>query len=145
MRLLVIAVIVALNAIPNASAAPILIESLESPITPETVGCLYSLGTRNFDRIVQVNIALDWPEEDMNIEQTGSQRLVFWNEEAEYLFPKDSYHYQHGSYLVKGYFIVRSGGIHQGVSSIAFMEKVKDSDILLNPNVKVVPAKSCTS
>lgn len=130
---------------PSVFAKSIPMESLEAQIAPDTVGWLYGLGCRNYDRIVHVDISLDWPSDSLSIEPPGPdslERLVFWNNKAEYLFPKGSYTYQHGVYRVKGYFIASSGGMHQGILSIAFMKKVDDAQILLNPAIKRVPIKS---
>ena len=96
--------------------------------------------------LVHVDIDVEWPNTTVNAEQSGYGRLIFWTDQdqngfgTEYLFPKGSYVYLHGSYMVKGYFIIRTGGMHQGVSSVAF-EKVDDAIVLLNPAVNETKAR----
>ena len=78
--------------------------------------------------------------------RVGDEELMFGTQPAadhssvEYLFPKGSYALE-GNYVIKGYFIVRPGGTHQGVVSIGF-EKVDDIAVLLNPSITEKRTKS---
>ena len=139
-------IVIMLNAagFNSVSARTVRIEYLDSAITPKNVGLLYGLSCRNLDHVVHLKLSIDWPSNSIEVESTGYKRLIFWNEAAEYLFPNNTYTYLHGFYVVNGYFIARSGGVHQGVISNAF-EKI-DSSVLLNPaveEVRVVNSK-CT-
>jgi len=110
------------------------VEFLQSPIDPSRAGWLAGLACRNLDQIVHLDISVDWPKESLDVETDGYRRLVFWNSTDEFLFPKDSFFLLHGSYVVKGYFIVRSGGIHQGITSSSF-EKIDDAQVMLRPGL----------
>ena len=123
-----------------AAARTIRIEFLQGIIGEKNVGLLYGLACRNYDHIVHLDIAVNWPQGATEVEDKDFERLVFWNDKAEYLFPKGSYTYLHGAYVVKGYFIARSGGMHQGQVSNAF-DKIDDAQVLLNPAVEEVRAK----
>jgi len=123
-----------------AAARTIRIEFLQGAIDQKNVGLLYGLACRNYDHIVHLDIAVDWPQGSLDVEDKDFERLVFWNEKAEYLFPKGTYVYLHGSYVVKGYFIARSGGMHQGQVSNAF-DKIDDAQVLLNPYVQETRAR----
>ncbi len=142
----VICVMLELFLLSAAAAKSIDIEFLQATINPRDVGELSGLACRNYDHVVHIDISVDWPSHSVDAEQSGYERLVFWTDRGkdgygtEYLFPKGSYFLLHGSYIVKGYFIVRTGGMHQGVSSVAF-EKVDDATVLLNPAVKETKAK----
>ena len=57
----------------------------------------------------------------------------FWDQDDEYLFPKGSFFFLHGSFIIKGYFSARSGGTHQGINSNAF-EKVDDAHVSIGFN-----------
>ena len=116
------------------------LEFLQGVITYGNAKYLSSIACRNFDHIVHINISIDWLSDKMSVEQVGSRRLIVWDDNAEYLFPKNSYNYLHGEYVVNGYFIVRHGGTHQGIVSLSF-ERINDSDVLLNPNVVEIPTK----
>jgi hypothetical protein len=118
----------------TSSSKAIMIEFLQASIDPEHVGVLSGLSCRNYDHIVHLDISVNWPDDSLTVEKTDYQRLVFWDKSAEYLFPKDTYFVLHGSYIIKGYFIARSGGMHQGIVSNAF-EKVNDAEVMLSPNV----------
>jgi hypothetical protein len=121
----------------QAHARDIQVEFLQANITPSNVKLLDGIWCRNVDKVLHVKLAVDWPQDAMNRETTGYKRLIFWTKEVEYLFPPDSYNFQHGVYIVNGYFIARAGGTHQGVSSFSF-ERVPDATVLLNPAVKEV-------
>lgn len=145
-RAAVICVTLGLFCLAPAVAKTIDVEFLQTNINPRSVAELSGLACRNYDHVVHVDISVDWPSNSVNAEQSGYERLVFWTDRdkggfgTEYLFPKGSYSFLHGSYIVKGYFIVRSGGMHQGVSSVAF-ERVDDATVLLNPAVNETKAK----
>jgi hypothetical protein len=123
-----------------AQAKTITVEYLQGNIDPKNVSQLGDLACRAMDKIIHLKITVDWPDGKRDQETSDYQRLVFWDDSAEYLFPKDTYVWMHGSYYINGYFIPRTGGMHQGVISNAF-EKVDDASVLLNPAVKEVPAK----
>jgi hypothetical protein len=115
------------------------IEFLQGNINQRSVENLDGLACRNYDRIVHLKISVDWPHEAREQETTDYKRLVFWNDEAEYLFPKGSYVWLHGEYVISGYFIPRRGGVHQGIISIAF-ERI-DEHRLVNSSVNEIKAK----
>jgi hypothetical protein len=77
----------------------------------------------------------------VDVEQSGYKRLVFWDARDEYLFPDGSFFFLHGSYIIKGYFIARTGGEHQGVISNAF-EKINDAQVMLTPGLSEISVKS---
>jgi len=124
----------------SASARPVTVEVLTNQITLATAISLSELACRNMDKIVHLDLSIDWPSDKISPNGNGV-RLVFSNDHTEFLFPKGSFTYLYGVYIVKGYFIARSGGTHKGVSSDAF-EKINDAAVMLNPNVKEVPARS---
>lgn len=123
------------------TAKTIKIEFLQSKIDPGTVGALSGLSCRNEDRIVHLDISIDWPSDSIEAEDSGYKRLVFWDKANEYLFPEGSYFYLHGLYIVKGYFMARSGGVHQGIVSNSF-QKIDDATVMLNPNIKEIKVSS---
>jgi hypothetical protein len=110
-----------------AAAAPI--EALKAQITPSREKKLACLVDANYDKVVKLDISIAWPEKKMTVEQDSYQRLLVLTsapDAAEYVFPKGSYAHGGRSYAVSGYFIVRGGGTHQGITSIAF-EPVTDA------------------
>jgi hypothetical protein len=131
---------VVLLSLASASAKTIRIEFLDGTIDQTSIENLGRLACRNYDKIVRLKISVDWSADGLDEETTDYKRLVFWDDTAEYLFPEGSYSYLHGSYIINGYFIPRSGGMHQGIVSIAF-EKIDDAQVLLNPAVEEVEAK----
>jgi hypothetical protein len=126
------AFLVLLFAATRANA--VTVEFLQTSIDPESVGFLSGLACRNYDHIVHLDLSVSWPDKAVSVETMGYERLVFWSKTDEYLFPKNTYFFLHGSYIIKGYFIARAGGTHQGVTSNAF-EKIDDAQVMLSPNV----------
>src|ERR1700722_15551954 len=88
-------------------AKAINVEFLEGSVDQNSIESLAGLACRNYDHIVHLKIDVDWNAEKLDVEQSGYQRLVFWNKEAEYLFPIGSYFLLHGEYIINGYFIPR--------------------------------------
>jgi hypothetical protein len=116
------------------------VEFLQGAIGPKNIEDLDGLACRNYDHIVHIDITVGWPDDKLDQEFDDYKRLIFWNDNAEYLFPSGSYFFLHGDYMINGYFIPRRGGMHQGIISIAF-EKIDDAQVLLNPNVNEAKAK----
>jgi hypothetical protein len=138
-----LAALLAINGTVTSSsltARTIDIELLTGEIDQKSVEDLGGLACRKYDHIVHLQISVDWPSDKTEQETTEDKRLVFWNSEAEYLFPNGSYTWLHGQYVINGYFIPRSGGMHQGIISIYF-EKIDDVPVLLNPSVREIKAK----
>ena len=133
--------LIGLSAGSGAEARDVRVEYLDANINQQTISLLSSLSCRDLDHVVHLKLAIDWPANAVTVETTDYKRLVFRNSAAEFLFPSGTYSYQHGSYIVDGYFIPRSGGMHQGISSDAF-EKIDDTKVLLNPAVKEVRTKA---
>jgi hypothetical protein len=117
----------------NASRA-ITVEFLQTAIDPRNAGLLSGLACRNLDHIVHLDLRVTWPDKALGVENDGYRRLVFWNDSDEFLFPKGSYVLEHGSYIIKGYFIARAGGIHQGIASNYF-EKIDDARVKRTPGL----------
>ena len=132
MRTLAFSLCIILLTVGTSNA--ITVEFLQAAIDPAHVGWLFGIACRNYDHIIHLDISVDWPDKSVDVEQTRYQRLVFWDNSAEYLVPKDSFFFLHGSYIIKGYFIARSGGVHQGVVSNAF-EKISDAQVMLSPGL----------
>ncbi len=118
---------VALLAGASASAAAN-VALLHAAISPQNAGLLSGLACRNLDHIVRLDLTVTWPEKSLSVEHDGYRRLVFWNDTDEFLFPKGTYIPQQGRYIVKGYFVPRAGGIHQGIASNYF-EKINDARV----------------
>lgn len=117
-----------------AQAARIHIDVLRGDITEATIARLNGLVCHNYDKIVHLDISIEMPESDIVVEPEGYQRMMVILNDSEYLFPKGSYVYAHGAYVIDGYFIVKSGGTHQGTNSAAF-EQTDAELVLLNPHV----------
>jgi hypothetical protein len=120
---------------------PINVEFLQAKIAPANGKWLSGLACRNLDHIVHVDLSINWPRDKTQAETTDLKRLVFWNKETEFLFPDGTYVFLHGRWVVKGYFMVRSGGTHQGMKSYAF-EKIDDASVSLNQNMQQTKVKS---
>jgi hypothetical protein len=119
-------------------ARTIKIEKLTGNVDPKRAFLLEGLSCRNLDKVVHITISIDWPQDKTSTNDGG--RFIFWTDETEFLFPQSKVSYLHGDYTISGYFITRSGGTHQGITSMAF-EAVDDASVVLNSNVKEVPAK----
>ncbi len=122
-------------------AQPINVEFLQAKIAPVNGQWLAGLACRNLDRIVHVDLSINWPRDKTAAETKDLKRLVFWNKEAEFLFPDGTYALVHGKWAVKGYFIIRSGGTHEGMMSYAF-EKIDHATVSLNRNRQETKVKS---
>ena len=141
--LILAAILLSAHAKTAYAQTVIRMELLCGSINATNIKNLFDVWSRNIDKVIHLKLSIDWPNESVNFEQSDYKRLIFWNENAEYLFPDKAYSYQHGSWIVNGYFIARSGGVHQGVISIAF-EKIADTAVLLNPSVIEIPARGST-
>jgi hypothetical protein len=69
-------------------------------------------------------------------ENEDLKALVVWGENYEILFPRGSYRYEHGSYVVDGFFLPKNGGMHQGIVSIG-LEAVDEVTVRTNAKYQV--------
>jgi hypothetical protein len=93
------------------------VKFLQSKITPDN---FETLGGLEPGEIVLLDLAIDWPANRLDRETSDLKRLVFWNDEYEFLFPFGSYSDKNGMYYISGYFKIMYGGRHQGITSVAF-------------------------
>jgi hypothetical protein len=83
-----------------------------------------------------------WPDErDPPLAVSGSenQRLIIYkrdNTEVE-LVINGGVHWQHGGWNVDGFYLVKPGGLHQGISSFGLMQ-TDEAAVRLNPAVRFV-------
>jgi hypothetical protein len=126
----------------SVCAKTIRIEFLQGNFDQKNAFIIDGLACRNLDKIVHLNIALDWPEGTLSKEDKDN--VDFWTNRGEsdsdYRFPSSKVEYRHGSYLISGYFIIRSGGTHQGITGMGF-QAIDDATVMLNPSVKEIPAR----
>jgi hypothetical protein len=134
---MIIAVCVLIIPLSQSSAKQAGVENLYEEINPQTVADLSGLACRNHDKIVYINVSINWTGESGGAEESY-ERLIFWTEDAEFHFPKGSYVYENGTWLVSGYFVVRSGETRSGVIPVVF-EIVDDATGMLDS--KIVDAK----
>jgi hypothetical protein len=116
------------------------VEFLDTPINLENASSLEGIACRNFDKIIHLNLSVEWPAESMITPTEEEPSLVFWTDSTQYMFPEGSFSYKLGAYVVKGYFIAREGGMHQGITAYAF-EKIDDAQVMTSANFVEVPAK----
>jgi hypothetical protein len=110
-------------------AAPPTIISVEGYLNEKNVDQLWNLIIDNLDHIVGLKIEVTdtgnntGPSRPLNAIGEGSKfgeggTLAIWKRDGDFeIVVKDGYQYGHGNYIIDGYFLVKSGGIHQGVVS----------------------------
>ena len=105
----------------------------------------------NVDKIIGIQIAVD--RGDSDVPGGGdSSYLVYQDQKSgqfsasktdadgggiELVVPAIEANFQHGDYVIDGFYMVKAGGVHQGVASFG-LEKVDESEILLNQHLKIV-------
>jgi hypothetical protein len=67
---------------------------------------------------------------------SGSVKNNFAQEGIEIVSPKDEASFLHGSWVLDGFYVVKSGGVHQGVASFG-LQKVNEGEVLLSPKFAV--------
>jgi hypothetical protein len=63
-------------------------------------------------------------------------RNQFADEGIEVVAPKDEVNWLHGSWVIDGFYVVKSGGVHQGIASFG-LQKVNEGEVLLSPKYVV--------
>ncbi|MTK64930.1 MAG: hypothetical protein F8N15_10560 [Methanobacterium sp.] len=62
-------------------------------------------------------------------------RIIVWKNSYEFLILEGGYQMQHGEYIVRGYFRFETGGVHQGMLSVALI-RVPDEQVILSANTR---------
>lgn len=99
-------------------------DSLKAEITPGTLKRLECLTDGNADKLVKVDLKVMMPDRQVTTE-TSTGQLSFWDTKPApnslaYNFPKDGYVREGKGYAVKGYYMLRYGGMNQGITSMVF-------------------------
>lgn len=99
-------------------------ESLTAEITPATLKRLECLTDGNTDKLVKVDLKVTMPDRQITTE-TPTRQLSFWDTKPPpnalaYDFPREGYVREGKGYAVKGYYMLRYGGMNQGISSMVF-------------------------
>ncbi|MEJ2818507.1 DUF2939 domain-containing protein [Caulobacter sp. CCG-8] len=128
---------------PPADAAPAAeqMTRLSGEVDAAHAEAFLSKVADHLDGIVGVQVWIEPSEGPEATYQVGQDddRLVISNETYELLAPKGAWRWEHGRYVVDGFFLVKNGGVHQGVSSLG-LEAVSESAVRLKPNLTVVDA-----
>ncbi len=112
-------------------------------ITPRNVGILLNDVAARRDRIIglQVQIAPNGAGDPKGYVVDRDDRLFVISADVktaladdglEVVAPKDEASFLHGQWILDGFYVVKSGGIHQGVASFG-LEKVDEGAVLLSP------------
>lgn len=114
---------------------------LSGEVDPAHAEAFLSKVADHVDGIVGVQVWIEPSEGGDTTYQVGQddERLVISNQTYELLAPKGAWRWEHGRYVVDGFFLVKSGGVHQGVSSLG-LEAVSESAVRLKPDVAVLDA-----
>jgi len=95
----------------------------------------------DLDTIVGLKLWIEPAEDDAVGYGTSTDdedgRLTVWGEHYEINIPKGAWRWEHGAYVVDGFFIPKSGGMHQGIVSMG-LEPVDEGRVRTSPNYRVV-------
>ncbi len=94
----------------------------------------------HLDKVIGLKIGVEGlGEKTISVTAYSGQFVVYRlaNTQSE-IVATAGFSWQHGSYIFDGFFIVKSGGIHQGVVSYG-LEPVNEAIVRLNPNVRIRP------
>ncbi|HET7083510.1 MAG TPA: hypothetical protein VFI23_01980 [Rhizomicrobium sp.] len=118
---------IAVPAVANTAGIPM----LRGEIRPASAKSLKAIACRNIGRVVQLDILVKWPKDDLEREGKEYRRLIFSMEDppnsvesTEYLFYPGTYRYLGNGYAVTGFFQPHWER-HSGTTSLAFIPASK--------------------
>ena len=128
---------------PSARQRVATIPKYVGRITPRNVGILLTDVAARRDRIIglQIQIAPSGPgdpkgyivdRDDRLFVISADVKTTFADDGLEVVAPKDEASFLHGWWILDGFYVVKSGGIHQGAASFG-LEKVNEGAVLLSP------------
>ena len=101
----------------------------------------------NQDKIIGIRVAFDGmrpakePANGYAADADDDQFVISYgtleSPGIEMVAPKSEASWQHGSYVLDGFYVVKSGGMHQGTLSYG-LEKVDEGTVLLSTKYRVV-------
>lgn len=141
-RVALAACTVFLCCISYSSAGP-KISALDGSLHIKTWKEFVDFVSDNTDKIVSVKIWVDAKKHDNKkgvlVADISQKQLVIYKTgmdgsggdyDAEVVV-NDNYRYEHGQYVIDGFFVIKSGGMHQGILSYG-LNGVPDSQVLLS-------------
>ena len=75
----------------------------------------------------------------LTISGDGSDRLVIYKEPdptVEFVINGGT-RWEHGSWVIDGFYLVKRGGLHQGIASLGLM-RVDEATVRLNPSIRIL-------
>lgn len=118
-----------------SSAAAISVDRIEGSVSPSTLPKFADLIANHLDQIVGLKVAVEAVDQADMVAHANGQFAV-WVPGGDFeIVASRGFSYQHGAYVFDGYFLVKSGGMHQGVLSYG-LEQVDEAQVLLTPDIK---------
>ncbi len=118
------------------------ISVLSGSVTVRNYVKLESFLSRNLDKIVGLKIYFDSASHPAPlVAGVSEKRFVAYKripETTSEIVASDGFYWLHGGYQFDGYFVVKSGGMHQGVISYGLQKVPEDRVILSNPDLRPV-------
>jgi hypothetical protein len=117
-----------------ATTAPVAvmepIPELHGPVTRANFDRFEAFVSSHLDRVIGLKVSFDTDEKakGLNASADGGQFVTYVtpNTQTE-IVANSGYSFQHGSYVFDGFFIVKNGGMHQGVVSYGLVQAKEEA------------------
>jgi hypothetical protein len=113
---------------------------IEGNITAKNYNKLEKILLENFDKIVGLKIYFSHAEDPAPLVATADRnQFVAYKpmpQTKSEIVASNGYHWLHGGYQFDGYFLVKSGGVHQGAVSIGLLHTDETRILLSNPTIR---------
>jgi hypothetical protein len=131
--------LVAIIAAPGAPIAGQRIDQIVGGVSAENVDKFAEEISDHLDKIVGLKVSVEAGDSGGMSAHVTEGMLVVYRSGGDFeIVANSGYRYEHGAYVFDGFFIVKSGGMHQGVVSYGLQE-VNEAQVLLTPGVEILP------
>lgn len=119
----------------KAASVPAIIR-LVGAIAQDNSASFANTISENEDKIIGIKVSVEPGETDGYLVNKGDDYLGITAGEFE-LVVQSGYRWEHGGYVVDGFYLVKGGGMHQGIISYG-LEPVDEGTLRANPSVRIV-------
>ena len=127
-----------------AAARGLKITQIDGRVTERNYPRLEKLMAAQVDRVVGLKIIVKKSgiDDRLSAEADADGQFVMYRSgrARSEIIANEGYALRHGDYVLDGFFLVKHGGLHQGIVSYA-LEPVDETKVRLNPAVQIIPVK----
>ncbi|MBL6458310.1 hypothetical protein JMJ55_23505 [Belnapia sp. T6] len=127
----------------SQASAQVAISQLEGALTQENFAQFEEFISDNLDKVIglKLSAAANTGRSGLQVTETNGQVAIYLPHDPKRVgsievVANSGYRWEHGGYVFDGFFLVKSGGMHQGIISYGLLP-VSEAQVRLTPGLSI--------